>query len=177
MISNSSPLIALTKVGLLTEAKKLYSSLEVPEVVFNESILAGLESGKQDAIILNALYKEGFIKKIKLDKKHAEISKKIETEYHLDQGEAEVLALALQLNQKTILLDEALGRNVAELFELTPKGSLRVILECYNQNLITEEKVYVKVGELVKILRIDSEVLTRLWDLFEIAKKKKTNKK
>ena len=78
MISNSSPLIALTKVGLLTEAKKLYSSLEVPEVVFNESILAGLESGKQDAIILNALYKEGFIKKIKLDSEIEKTRQEIE---------------------------------------------------------------------------------------------------
>ena len=128
MISNASPLIILAKIGILKKAIGLYSAIEIPQSVFDECITAGLENKKEDAVLLNALWKQGSIKLIHLDKKHLELSKKIEVEYRLDAGEAEVLALALQLKKKSVLMDEALGRNVAELFELQPKGTLRVIL-------------------------------------------------
>lgn len=47
----------------------------------------------------------------------------------LDQGESEAIALALELNADRILMDEALGRELAVRMHLKPIGILGILLE------------------------------------------------
>lgn len=173
MISNASPLIILAKVELLKEFLELYKAIEISTEVYNEAIKKGLQAEKQDAQILDALLKEGKIKVTKLNQEHGKASKNIIENYKLDKGEAETISLALQLNKKEILMDEAIGRKIAKFFNVKPKGTLKILLELYNRNIINEEQLRRKVNEIIgKQFRLDTEVITKFWELFEKIKEK-----
>ena len=173
MISNSSPLIILAKLDLLKELKKLYPSIQITKTIFEECIEEGLAKEKKDAFLLNALYQGGVIKVIDLNKKQSELAERIAKDYHLDQGESEVLAFAVSIRAKTILMDEALGRSAALLLGIKPSGTLRVLLDYYKRNLISEQILKNKVEELIGVnFRLDAEVLARFWKLFEMMKKR-----
>lgn len=168
MIANASPLIVAAKADLLKELIELYKVIEISREVYNEAILGGLKENKQDALLLNSVLKEGKIKVIELGGKYIKIASKIMEECNLDKGEAETIALALQLNRKEILMDEAMGRKVAKLFNLKPKGILRVLLDLYNKKKIDERQLKTKVNEIIgKQFRLDAEIMGRFWELFE----------
>ena len=59
----------------------------------------------------------------------------------LDPGEAETIALALELNADLVLLDEKSGRAHARRFDLTVVGVIGILLEAKSKQLIPTVKV------------------------------------
>jgi predicted nucleic acid-binding protein len=51
----------------------------------------------------------------------------------LDQGEAAVIQLALDENVKTVCIDEAAGRRMARLYDLSVTGSIGVLLRAKSE--------------------------------------------
>jgi uncharacterized protein len=72
----------------------------------------------------------------------------------VDRGEAEAIALALELQVTTILMDEVDGRSVARRFGLLPTGVLGMLVRAKRERLITA------VGPL--IARLESEIEFRV---------------
>ena len=174
MISNASPLIVAAKVTLLKDIIEFYKTVEISPQVHYEIITRGLQAQKPDAMLLSALCKEGKIKVINLDKMQVKIARKIVDNYNIDRGEAETIALALQLHKQKVLMDEAIGRKVAKLFSLQPQGLLRVLIELYLHNKIDENTVKAKVNNILGMqFRLDADVLSKFWELFENVKIKK----
>lgn len=60
----------------------------------------------------------------------------------LDRGEAETIALALELGADLVLLDERDGRYAAQRFGLRFVGVLGILLEAKSNDLIKEIKPY-----------------------------------
>jgi hypothetical protein len=60
----------------------------------------------------------------------------------LDRGEAETIALALELGADLVLLDERDGRYTAQRFGLRVVGVLGVLLEAKSKGLIKNIKPY-----------------------------------
>lgn len=58
----------------------------------------------------------------------------------IDEGEAEAIALAIELNAQLLLIDEHLGRTVASRLGLKFTGVLGVLLEAKSNGLITAVK-------------------------------------
>lgn len=58
----------------------------------------------------------------------------------LDIGEAEAIALALELQAEQLLIDERLGRIVAARLNLRYTGILGILIEAKSQQLIPEVK-------------------------------------
>ncbi len=173
MISNASPLIVIAKIELLKEFIELYELIEITPQVYEETITKGLEAKKQDVQLLNSLFQESKIKIVKLNQEHGKLAKTLLENYNLDKGEAETIALVLQLNKKEVLMDEALGRKVAKFYKIKPKGTLRVLLELYEKRIIDEKKLKIKVSEIIgDQFRLDAEVLNKFWELFEKIKRK-----
>ena len=54
----------------------------------------------------------------------------------LDRGEAEAIALAIELDAKLLLMDERLGRETAQSFDLPVMGLIGVLIEAKEQHLI-----------------------------------------
>jgi len=55
---------------------------------------------------------------------------------HLDQGEAEAIALAVELGSDAVLMDETEGRRIAKHYGLPVIGVLGILLEAKHRNLI-----------------------------------------
>ena len=58
----------------------------------------------------------------------------------LDQGEAEVLALALEHAADQVIMDDALARTAATLLHIPCIGTLGILITCKTRRLITTVK-------------------------------------
>ena len=96
VISNASPLIGLYKINLLSILKDLWQEIIIPEAVYKEIVVDG--AAKTGAKSIENLCKQ-WLKKEK-NKNEVEALKTI-----LDDGEAEVIALAQENKASLVLID------------------------------------------------------------------------
>ena len=105
--------------------------LTIPTAVANEISVYG--QGKTGAIDLS---QESWIQVQSLQSRQ-QVQLLLPT---LDLGEAEVLALALEINASLVLLDELTGRKVAESLNLKVTGSIGVLIHAKQMGYITTIK-------------------------------------
>ena len=173
MIANSSPLIIFGKLNKVSIFLKLFKQIEIPEAVYQEVILEGLENKFEDALILKNYLDDGKIKIIRLENRYLELADKIQNLNNIGLGETQAIALAKQLNRKDLIIDESLARETAKSLGLNPMGSLKVLLLAYEIGMLNEKEVEETVNKMIKIkFRISAATLIRFWDLFDKIKKK-----
>ncbi len=166
-ISDSSPLIWLAKIGKISLLKKLYREVYIPQEVYNEVIIMGLNEGFTDALVLKDCIDKGWIKIKTLDDKQTESCQMImEHAHELHLGEAQAIILA-QTNNVLLLMDESCGRAFAETWGLKVHGTLYVILRSLREAIINKEEAREAMYALVeKGFRIEPSLIT--WVLREI---------
>lgn len=65
VITNSGPLIALAKLGMLNLLSQLYGKVDMPEEVYDEVVLRGREQGYFDSLPVKlAIQREQLIVKV-----------------------------------------------------------------------------------------------------------------
>ncbi|MCU0338606.1 MAG: DUF3368 domain-containing protein [Spirosomaceae bacterium] len=132
VVSDTSVIINLAAIGQIDLLYKLFQHVVIPQAVFDEIVRYGDElPGSLE--VRSALWME--VRHI-TDK---DILGKI-SDYQLDAGETEAIALALELNTELILMDEFLGRTLAVEMKLRPIGILGVLLEAKRSGLIASIK-------------------------------------
>ena len=172
MIINASPLIIFGKLNKLSILIEFYKNLEITSKVYEEVILKGIEQNASDAFVVKQYIDDKEIKVFNLDKKFLDAAAKIQVVYSLDIGEAETIALALQLTQKEIIIDEIAAREAAETFGIKPIGSLRVLLIAYQKNLISKGEINTLIAKMQDSkYRFSPKVLIEFWELFEKMKR------
>lgn len=127
IVSNTTPLIALSKISKLELLESLYDEINIPPGVFEE-----YEKGKN-----KDFYKEI----LKLDWiKIGEIKNKKELESftELDRGEAEAIALAEEIKADLLIIDELRGRKFAKSKGLKITGTIGVLLKAKEKRLLHE---------------------------------------
>lgn len=173
MIINASPLIIfgkLNKIGILI---KIYKNIEITHEVYNEVVIKGLEKNSKDALIVKECIDNKDIKIFNLDEKSLNLASKIQNIYNLDLGEAETIALALQLKEKEIVIDEESAREAAKAFGVKPIGSLRILLSAYKKGFLREDEVHSSISEMEKSkYRFSPQVLMEFWNLFRNIKRR-----
>ena len=172
MIINASPLIIFGKLNKISILIKIYKNLGITNKVYEEVVLKGIEQNASDAFIVKQHIENKEIKVFNLDKKFLETANKIQLIYSIDIGEAETIALALQLAQKEIVMDEAAAREAAKSFGIKPLGSLRILLIAYQKNLISKKEINDLLAKMQDSkYRFSPKVLIEFWELFEKLKK------
>ena len=172
MIINASPLIIFGKLNKLSILIEFYKNLEITSKVYEEVILKGIEQNASDAFVVKQYIDDKEIKVFNLDKKFLDAAAKIQMIYSLDIGESETIALALQLTQKEIIIDEIAAREAAETFGIKPIGSLRVLLIAYQKNLISKGEINTLIAKMQDSkYRFSPKVLIEFWELFEKMKR------
>lgn len=134
IISNTSPLINLSKIGRLDLLLSLYQDIAIPTAVYQEIVIEG--NGRPGSTEIQLLCDQ---KRIKV--KHIadnNICKALMRD--IDRGEAEVITLALEIKHDLILLDESDARRVAKLFDLNCIGFIGVLLKAHKIGLIDNFK-------------------------------------
>ena len=151
VVSNTSPLMNLAVINQLKIIEQLYGKVIIPEEVSNELFAAGI----------HPLIEHHFwIEKHQVKNKGLSDSLKIE----LDDGEAEAIALAIELKADLVLMDERLGRNIASRSGQKCIGIMGILMEAKHKgiidsvkpvvdDLITKAGFWVSNGLYLKVLR------------------------
>ncbi len=105
VVVNASPLIALGTCGRIDLLRSLYDRVVIPEEVQTELAVGGETA-------LPAGLMEANLKWIEVLRLNSPLS--IAMTARLDDGEASVIALALELGATRIVMDERKGRKLAE---------------------------------------------------------------
>jgi len=131
IISDTSPISNLLRIRQLALLQNLYGRVMVPPLVYAE--IRALEtfgidiSGLSDAdwMIVQPVRDQALVASLQTE---------------LDPGEAEAIALSIELQANRLLIDERLGRQVAQRLGLKVTGLLGVLVAAKQDNLITELK-------------------------------------
>jgi len=103
IVSNASPLINLARIGKLSLLHDLYGELIVPEAVWHEVVFVGQGQPGADEVKSASWIQRRLVMNKQLEQALRQ---------ELDAGEAEAIALAVELNAELLLMDEHLGRIV-----------------------------------------------------------------
>jgi predicted nucleic acid-binding protein len=88
-VSNSSPLIHLSRLSKLNYVKEVFPSLTIPASVRTETIEKGKSKGYSDALTLEVLEKSGWLKTADLSEKSLALAEQLTP--LLERGEAEAI--------------------------------------------------------------------------------------
>jgi len=127
VVSNTSPINNLAAVEQLHLLKALYGSIIIPEAVYRELTGYGVtlpgcrEVQTYDWIETREVFDLAFVESLK---------------NILHEGEAEAIALAIELNADWVLIDENRGRNVANQNGIKCTGVLGILIKAKEGGLI-----------------------------------------
>jgi uncharacterized protein len=130
VICDTSPIQYLHQVGLLSILPALIGEITIPPAVVNE-----LAVGRELGISLPGIEQLDWIA---VQQPAGQVALPLVND--LGSGEAEVLLLALESREPVVVLDDALARRVAEALDLPLTGTLGLLLDAKQADLITEIK-------------------------------------
>lgn len=130
VVINTSPWIALSMCKQTSLLNKLYDKVFIPETV-KEEILVGGSTG----VGVKELHLSSWIKI-----ERVKDAKKVKLLYELEQGEAEVIVLAMERGIKQVLIDEKIARLQAKVFNLNVVGTLGLLLKAKKKGLVENIK-------------------------------------
>jgi uncharacterized protein len=139
VVSDTSAISNLLQVDLLHILNLVYGKIIIPQAVYEE--LCEIESQKQIVDSLKWI-EVGFPSDI-------EFIKKLESD--LDVGESEAIALAIELKADFLVIDELIGRKIAESLGIRIVGLLGTLLKAKENGYIEAvspilENLYTKAG-------------------------------
>lgn len=142
IVSNASPLIYLAKVGRIDFLREVFGEVFVPEEVKVEVVDKGKLLGEKDAYVVEKAIAEGWIK--------VHVTEVLEVPIKLERGEAAALSLAKKLGIKEVLVDEASARAAARLMDLTPRGTIFVLLKVLERKIIDLDGFLEVLDQLIR---------------------------
>ncbi len=129
VVSDTSPLVNLAAVRRLDLLQQLYGQVIIPQVVYDEIVAGAPQPGSSEV-------KFSWIEVRRATLRSLTASLRME----LDEGEAEAIALATELNADLLLLDERKGRAVATRMGIRFIGVLGVLVDAKRKNLVPAVK-------------------------------------
>lgn len=163
IVSNTSPLIWLSKVGRISLLQKLFGEVIIPDEVYKEAVERSLQEGFSDALAIKECIDQGWIKISRQDERETKLCEKImKHAFEIHLGEAQAILLARNA-RVLLLMDESSGRAFAETLGLKVKGTLYVIMKAFREELLDKAEAKEIVLELVsKSFRIEPKLLARI---------------
>jgi predicted nucleic acid-binding protein len=138
-VVNATPLIALSLVGHLELLNRLFQQVYVPASVYEEVV------GQRDARPGSAIIKQSRWLKIRMPHQSSPIPVAL---MGLDIGEQDVILLGQEIGADWLLIDERLGRNIAQNMGFQVKGTLGILLVGYQLQLLSKQKAVEAVDTL-----------------------------
>lgn len=129
VISNSSPLIHLTKLGKIEYFLDMVNEIKIPEAVYKETVIKGKEMNYSEAFTIERCIDE---KKIMV----IELKSFDESLYPpLGNGELQALELSKQSNE-LLIIDEKKARNLAKTLKIKSQTTIATLFELLISNKI-----------------------------------------
>lgn len=137
VISNTSPLVYLHQIGQIGLLRSLYGRVIVPQAVQDE-----LHAGAVIGCAVPEVTKIPWIEVQPLTDRAL-----LPAVVDLGLGEAEAIALSLSSPRSLLILDDALGRRIANSHRLTYTGTLGVLVKAKQEGFIA------RLAPLIEALR------------------------
>lgn len=131
VVSDASPLINLARISELSLLRKLYGALIIPQAVWQEVVVSG--AGQPGAETIEAA---SWIEARSVRNEHLVRALRQD----LDAGEAEAIALALEVEADLLIMDERAGRETARHLDVRVLGLIGVLTEAKRSGLIDAVK-------------------------------------
>lgn len=134
VVSDTTPLISLMKIGQLNLAQQLFGEIQIPEAVLHE-----LVSNNRFPEESRMIQESPFIKTVIVeDMKAVEL---LCRSAGLDQGESEAIILSDSNGADMLLMDEAKGRKVAKQMGIQVMGTIGMLMAAYKDQKLNKEEV------------------------------------
>jgi uncharacterized protein len=135
MISDTSPLIFLSKINALYILKRLYNTIKIPEMV-KEELYSG---GREDILAISKEIEEGGIKVLKLKK---------EIIYTGGKGENAAINLAVE-SKENLLIDDFHGIRIAESLGIEICRTTTIVLKALQKKIINKNEALILLKRLL----------------------------
>lgn len=134
IISDTTPVISLLKAGQLELLEYLFGEVVIPEAVYEE-----LVGNRMFHIEAEKIKQCSFIKVSQVkDLKSVSIFRRVTG---LDAGESEAIVMAEEKQADLLLMDERKGRRVAKQMGLTVTGTMGILIQAFDEKLLSEDAV------------------------------------
>ncbi|MBX3051569.1 MAG: DUF3368 domain-containing protein [Caldilineaceae bacterium] len=131
VITDSSPLIFLARIGRLSLLEELYGTVYIPTAVHRETVVqdplrpGAVEIASADWLTVRPVD----------DRLAARL-----LQQQIGPGESEAIILALQLKVNLLLIDDAKGRRIAEAYGIPAAGTIGVLIQAKRSGLLPAVK-------------------------------------
>jgi hypothetical protein len=164
VVSDSTPLIYLAKIGRLDLLRDVFEKIHIPEAVFHEAVTQGKALNISDAFIIENAIGDWIIVKQVEPETDAEL-RFLDTNIKLGSGEKEALKLCKQLNAAHFIADDREARRISRILRIKPIGTIGILVQALRQDLIIKTEALQILDDLVKAgFRISSAVYRRILD-------------
>ncbi len=150
VVSDTSPITNLWQIGELDLLPQLFGKIIIPHEVYTE--LCALPAQKAYLEKLDWIS----IQKPLSDQLKQALLKE------LDAGEAEAISLAFELKADYLLIDEQLGRKVAERYGLKIVGIIGILIQAKTTGLIKTVKPYLENLRMKADFRINPSLFEQI---------------
>ena len=131
IISDSSPLIALAKIGRFELLRDLFKDIYITKAVHREVVVSGKAKPGEKEVTQGI--KNRWIKVL-------EVNEREPYALLLGEGEGETIALAKERQATLVIMDDRKGHILAKALGITVIGTLGVILLAYKLDRISRVK-------------------------------------
>ena len=154
-VFNSSPIIFLTKLGIIEAALELFDRIDIPSLVYSEI------RQKTDA---SAEAVEGLIRRKRVSVLKAENERFVNAlNRRLGKGEAEAIVLSLETGVDLVILDDHAARVEAMRLGLSVKGTLGIVRRLMENDAFESDLEELFINLEAMGFRIRAELF---WEIF-----------
>lgn len=130
VVSDTTPIISLIKIQKLSLLQQLFGTVLIPESVYTE-LTTNLSFAEEAKIV----QKSDFLKTVSVQNKMS--VKLLQQISGLDNGESEAIILMSEQNADLLIMDERKGRKVATKIGLAMTGTVGVLVQAFNEKLLS----------------------------------------
>lgn len=161
MASNTSPIIALARVGRLDLLASLFDVVLLPPAVKGECIDRGKEIGADDVYEIEKGLDAGWITVVPLEEDAEREAGRLQARAAVGRGEAEAIALA-RMRGVAVILDDADARAAARSLGLEHMGTVMVPYHAFVRGLVSHRELVSILADLSRVLWVAPDVIAEM---------------
>ncbi len=164
LVFDATPLIYLGKINLIEKIKQFPEDKYTTQSVCIEVVEAGKNRGRQEAFVIEKLIESRVIKiKTPADRRYIGT---LRENPKIHEADADVLALAVELNGIALLDDEE-ARGMAETEGIEHHGTIYLLFRMMKMELLTKEEAFAGLNEMIRMgwrcsTELYAEIMTAL---------------
>ena len=154
IVFDASTLILLAKIDMLEVfISNFRGKLLIPEKIKEEVFIRRQE----ETPLLRKLIENKKI--IVLKAKDARLMKRLIEDFHIDTGEAEAIALALQENASLIATDDRNAIRACKMLKVEFTTAIAILIRAYEKKLIDRDEALIKLQKLESFARYSQSII------------------